>query len=112
MTARQFAVTAGIGCAAAALRFFYLFFPGVTVWDFVVFVLAGFVVGRLRFVPRWAAVVLTVLPALCTIVAILDRLGLQKIRSGVGSAHVCALVVLPVATVVGYAVGARTSRQS
>jgi hypothetical protein len=91
----------GYGVALAGIKLIYLFFGINTILDIVVFLVAGFAIGRKVTENRWALTVGLSLPAFLLCLLFVIRLGYQSIIDGVGTSHAISLVVIPIATAVG-----------
>jgi hypothetical protein len=91
----------GYGLALAGIKLIYSFFDINTILDIVVFLVAGFAIGRKVTENRWALIVGLSLPAFILCLLFVIRLGYQSIIDGVGNSYVISLVIIPIATAVG-----------
>jgi hypothetical protein len=101
-----------VGVAAAVLRIACAFFPWLNVADVVVFLAAGYWVGRRRANPWWASAALLIVPSIAFMVFGLTSIGLERLREGVGVGHLYGLFLLPLSAGCGTWLGVRRSGDS
>ena len=102
MKSREIILAGLVGVGAALLRLVYMFVPLMNVVDVLVFGLAGYGVARTRPTRTWISFLLVVLPPLGLIAVFLAILGQQKLRDGVGTAHLYGALLVPLATGLGF----------
>lgn len=92
---------------AVIVRLVYFFFPGFNVMDVLVFgaLASGFAYMR----PRrwWLSTIILIVPVMLFVGSILINLGVDNLRSGVGTGHLLSAILIPLAAALGGFVTAR-----
>ncbi|HSN47449.1 MAG TPA: hypothetical protein VLR29_01690, partial [Flavobacterium sp.] len=94
----------GYGMALAGIKLIYSFFDFTTVLDFIVFIIAGFVIGRMVAEKTWVLTIGLAFPTFLLCVFFLIQIGYQPLSNGVGTSYAWSLLVVPIATCVGIVV--------
>ena len=89
----------GVFCAIA--HFVYLFLPGFTIMDVLTFGLFGAGLAYLWPERWWFWATFMVAPSVIFSGAMIYRHGADTLRNGVGTGHLVAMILIPVAAGVG-----------
>ena len=96
-----------IGVGLAILKIVYLFFDFYNVLDLIVFLVAGFAIGKQLSSHRIAFGLLLSLPPFLLCLFIVIGLGYSSIAKGIGTAYAVSLIVIPLATCIGILISAK-----
>lgn len=110
--AKTIIVLSLLGLLLAPLKLIYSFFPFFNILDIVIFLGIGYVLGGKVSEDRWQWGLLLAFPAFALSAFFVTRLGIDSIVSGVGTGWAISSVLLPGASCVGIALGAKRALRS
>src|SRR5688572_11776339 len=96
-----------LGLLLAVIKLGYIFFNFYNILDFVVFLVAGMMLGEKVPANRWVSGLLLSLPAFVLCLIFVINLGYSSIVNGVGTSFAVALIVIPAATCIGILIKAK-----
>jgi hypothetical protein len=89
------------GMILAVAKLVYLFFDTYNIFDFVIFVAAGIMLGGKVPSKQRLIGLLLCLPAFTLCLFFVINLGYKSIVNGIGTSYAISLIVIPVATIIG-----------